>query len=84
MQKHPETFIQKCDATTQTDYTTIRPNPFLSNLFNRMRTPPEKKNLVHYWPPDDNDSTDAQLQKDPPETFLDRNSPYKTYTYIAI
>ena len=25
---HPETFIQKCDATTQTDYTTVRPKPF--------------------------------------------------------
>ena len=28
MQKHPDTFIQKSDATTQTDYTTIRQNPF--------------------------------------------------------
>ena len=47
--KHPDTFIQKCDAMTQTDYTTIRPKPFLKNLSNRMRTPLEKKNLVHYW-----------------------------------
>ena len=83
LRKHPDTFIQKCDATTQTDYTTIRPKPFLKNLSNRMRTPLEKKNLVHYWPLDDNDSTDDELQEDPPETFLDQNSPYKTYTYIA-
>ena len=47
LHKHHDTFIQKCDATTQTDYTTIRPKPFLKNLSNRMRTPLEK-NLVHY------------------------------------
>ena len=44
--KHPDTFIQKCDAMTQTDYTTIRQKPFLKNLSNRMRTPLEKKNLL--------------------------------------
>ena len=44
LHKHPDIFIQKCDATTQTDYTTIRPKPFLKNLSsNRMRTPLEKK-----------------------------------------
>ena len=48
-----------------------------------MRTPLDKKNLVHYWPSDDNDSNDDELQKDPPETFLNQNSPYLTYTYIA-
>ena len=69
LHKPPDTFIQKCDAMTQTDYTTIRPNPFLKNLSNKMRTPLEKKHLVHYWPSDDNDSTDDELQKDPPETF---------------
>ena len=30
-----------------------------------MRTPLEKKDLVQYWPSDDNDSTDDELQKDP-------------------
>ena len=47
-----------------------------------MRTPLEKKNLAQYWPSDDNDSTDDELQKDPPEALLNQNSPYKTYTYI--
>ena len=83
LHKHPDTFIQKCDAMTQTDYSTIRQNPFLKNLSNRMRTPLERKNLVSCWPSDDNDSTDDELQKDPPEAFLNQNSPYKTYTYIA-
>ena len=68
---------------TQTDYTTIRQKPTFEILSNRMRTPLEKKNLVSYWPLDDNDSTDDELQKDPPEAFLNQNSPYKTYTYIA-
>ena len=83
LHKHPATFIQTCDAMTQTDYTTIRLKPFSKNLFNRMRTPLEKKNLVSYWPSDDNDSTDDDLQKDPPEVVLNQNSPNKTYTYIA-
>ena len=65
LHKHPDTFIQNCDATTQTDYTTIRPKPFLRNLSNRMRTPLEKKYLEQYWTSDDNDSTDDELQKDP-------------------
>ena len=47
-----------------------------------MRTSLEKKNLVSYWPSDDNDFTDDELQKDPPEALLNQNSPYKTYTYI--
>ena len=83
LHKHPDTFIQKCDALTQTDYTSIRQKPTFKNLSNRMRTPLEKKNLVSYWSSDDNDSTDDELQKDPPEAFLNQNSPYKTYTYIA-
>ena len=83
LHNHPDKFIQKSDATTQTDYTTIRPKPFLRNLCNRMRTPLEKKDLVQYWPSDDNDSTDDELQKDPPEAFLNENSQYKTYTYVA-
>ena len=68
---------------TQTNYTTIQPKPFLENLSNRMRTPLEKKDLVHYLPSDVNNSTDDELQKDPPETFPNQNYPYKTYTYIA-
>ena len=83
LHKHPDTFIQKCDATTQTDYTTIRPKPFLKNLSKRMRTPLEKENLAQYWPSDDNDSTDDEMQKYPPEAILNQNSSYKTYTYIA-
>ena len=66
LNNHPDTFIQKRDATTQTDYTTIRPNPYLRTRSNRMRTPLEKKYLEQYWPSDDNDSTDDELQKDPP------------------
>ena len=80
---HPDTFIHKCDATTQTDYTTIRPRSFSRNLSNRTRTLIEKEKLVSYWPSDDNDSIDDELQKDPPEAILDQNSPYETYTYIA-
>ena len=48
LHKHPDTFYQNCDATTQTDYTTIRPKPFLKNLSNRSRTPLEKKNIEQY------------------------------------
>ena len=83
LHNHPDTFIHKCDATTQTDYTTIRPKAFSKNLSNRTRTPLEKEQWVSYWPWDDNDSTDDELQKDPPEAILDENSPHKTYTYIA-
>ena len=32
LHNHPDTFTQKSDATTQTDYTTIRPKPFPRNL----------------------------------------------------
>ena len=83
LHNHPDTFIHKCDATTQTDYTTIRPKSFPRNLSNRTRSLLEKEKLVSYWPSDDNDSTDDELQKDPPEAILDQSSPYKTYTYIA-
>ena len=79
---YPDAFIQKCDATTQTDYTTIRPKVFSRNPSNRTRTPLEKEKLVSYWPTDDNDYTDDEMQKDPPEAILDNNSPYKAYTYI--
>ena len=60
------------------DYTIIRPKAFSKNLSNRTRTPLEKEKLVSYWPSDDNDSTDDELQKDPPEAILDENSPPKT------
>ena len=83
MHNHPDTFIHKCDATTQTDYTTIRPKAFSKNLSNRTRTPLEKEKLVSYWTSDDNDSTDDELQKDPYEAILDESSPHKTYTYIT-
>ena len=83
LHNHPDTFIQKCDATTQTEYTTIRPKAFSKNLSNRTRTSLEKAKLVSYWPSDDNDSTDDALQQDPPEATLDENSPHKTYTYIT-
>ena len=78
LHNHPETFIHKCDATTQTDYTTIRPKSFPRNLTKRTRTLLKNEKLVSYWPSDGNDSTDDELQKDPPEPILDQNSPYKT------
>ena len=83
LHNHPDTFIHKCDATTQTDYTTIRPKSFPKKISNRTRTLLEKEKLISYWPSDDNDSTDDELQKDTPEAILDQNSSYKTYTYIA-
>ena len=83
LHNHPNNFIHKCDATTQTDYTTIRPKTFSRNLSKITRTLLEKEELVSYWPSDDSDSTDDELQKDPPEAILDQNSPYKTLTYIA-
>ena len=43
LHNHSDNFIQKRDAATQTDYTTIRPEPFLKNLSNGIRTPLEKK-----------------------------------------
>ena len=64
LHNHPDTFIHKCDATTQTDYTTIRPKSFSRNLSNRTRTLLGKEKLVSYWPSDDKDSTDDELQKD--------------------
>ena len=48
-----------------------------------MRSEMEKQNLNSYWPSDNNDDTDEELQKDPPETLLDDNYPYKTYTYVS-
>ena len=76
LHNHPDTFIHKCDATTQTDYTTIRPKAFSKNLSNRTRTSLEKEKLDSYWPSDNNDSTNDELQNDPPEATLDENSPH--------
>ena len=75
MHNHPDKFIQKRDAITQTDHTTLRPPPFTRTPSNRMRTRLEKKDLEQYWPSDDNDSTDDELQKDPPEAFPTQKSP---------
>ena len=81
--KHPDTYSTQRDATTQTEHTTIKPKHLLRNLSNRMRSEMEKQNLDSYWPSDKNDDKDEEFQKDPPETFLDDNSPYKTYTYVS-
>ena len=43
----------------------------------------EKQRLNSYWPSDDNDDTDEDLQKDPPEALIDDNYPHKTYTYVS-
>ena len=77
------TFKQTYDVMTQTDYTTIQPKISLRISSNRRRSPLEKENLASYWPSDDIDSTDDELQKDPHEAINDQNSPYKTYTYIS-
>ena len=49
LHNHPDNFLDKCDATTQTDYTTIRPKAFSRNQSNRTRTPLEKEKLVSHW-----------------------------------
>ena len=48
-----------------------------------MRSEMEKQRLNSYWPSDDNDDTDEDLQKDPPEALIDDNYPHKTYTYVS-
>ena len=82
LHKHPDTFIQTCDGMTQMDYTTIRQKLFSKNLSIIMRTPLEKTNLVSYWPSDDNDSTNDELQKDPPEAVLNQNSLTKLISHF--
>ena len=81
--KHPDTYSTQKDATTQTEHTTIKPKRLLRTLSNRMRSEMEKQRLNSYWPSDDNDDTDEDLQKDPPEALLDDNYPHKTYTYVS-
>ena len=81
--KHPDTYSTQRDVTTQTEHTTIKSKHLLRNPSNRMRSEMEKQNLDSFWPSDNNDDTNEECQKDPPETFLDDNSPYKTYTYVS-
>ena len=81
--KHPDTYSPQRDATTQTEHTTIKLKHLSRNLSNRMHSEMEKQNLNSYWPSDNNDDTDEEFQKDSPETLLDDNSPYKTYTYVS-
>ena len=81
--KHPDTYSTQRDATTQTEHTTIKPKRLVRNLSNRMRSEMEKQRLNSYWPSDDNDDTDEELQKDPPEALIDDNYPHKTYTYVS-
>ena len=38
LHKHSDTFTNQCDATTQTDHTTIRPRPYSRNKSNGPRT----------------------------------------------
>ena len=83
LHKHPDTYNICYVATTQTEYTTIRPKPFSRTLSNRSCTELEKQNLTSFWPSDDCDTTDEELQKDPPEAFIDNNSVYKPYTYVS-
>ena len=79
--KHPDTYSTQRDA--QTEHTTIKPKCLMRSLSNRMRSEMEKQSLNSYWPSDDNDDTDEELQKHPPEARLDDNYPYKTYTYVS-
>ena len=81
--KHSDTYSTQQDATTQTEHTTIKPKRLLRNITNRIRSEMEKQSLDSYWPSDDNADTDEELQKDPPETLLDDNNPFKTYTYVS-
>ena len=83
MHKHTDTFTTQFDVSTQTEHTTVRPNPFPRTTSNRQRTELEKKALNSYWSSDENDDSGDELQKDPPEAFLDKNSVYKSYTYVS-
>ena len=83
LHKHSDTYNIQCDATTKTEYTTIRPKPISRTLSNRYRTELEKQNHTSVWPSDECDTTDEELQKDPPEASVDNNSVYKSYTYVS-
>ena len=83
LHKHPDTYIIQWDATTQTEYTTRRPKPFSRTLSNRSPTELEKQNLTSYWPSDECDTTDDELQKETPEASVDNNFVYKSYTYVS-
>ena len=69
-----------------------RPNIllFAQNLFReryQIDLDQNSKNLTKdhtsYWPSDDCDTTDDELQQDPPEASIDNNSVHKTYTYVS-
>ena len=81
--KNPDTYSTQRDATTQTEHTTIKPKRLVRSLSNRKRSEMEKQRLNSYWPSDNNDDTDEELQKDPLEALLDDNYPYKTYTLLT-
>ena len=81
--KHPDTYSNQRDANTHTERTTIKPKRLVRSLSNRMRSEMEKQRLNSYWPSDNNDDTDEELQKIPPEALLDDTYPYKTYTYVS-
>ena len=83
LHQHSDTYNIQCDATAQPEYTTIRPKPFSRTLSKRPRTELEKQNLTSYWPSDECETTDEELQKDPPEASVDNNSVYKSYTYVS-
>ena len=61
----------------------LRSKRLIRTLSNRMRSEMEKQRLNSYWPSDDNDDTDEDLQKDPPEALIDDNYTHKTYTYVS-
>ena len=80
--KHPDTYSTQQDATTPTEHTTIKPKHLVRSLSNRMRSEMEKQHLNSYWPSDNNDDTDEELQKDPPEALLDDN--YNQNIYLRL
>ena len=81
--KHPDTYSTQRDAITQTEHTTSNPNNYNEVYLTECVLKWKKKRLNSYWPSDNNDDTDEELQKDPPEALLDDNYPYKTYTYVS-
>ena len=64
LHKHPDTFSQNCDATTQTLYN-YQTKAFPKKSSNRSRTPLEKKKLDQHWSSDDNDSTMMNSKRTP-------------------
>ena len=50
LHKHPDTYIIQCDATTQTEYTTIRPN-FFENFIQQISYRTRKNRILHHIGP---------------------------------